>query len=58
MGLWSFCSGGDQRVRGKQGYVGEDGAHRLNILEAQRLTPLYAQGGYCRSTWLGCGGRT
>ena len=36
-GVWSFCSGGDQRVRGKQGYVGEDGAHRLNILEAQRL---------------------
>ena len=36
-GVWSFCSGGDQRVRGKQGYVGDDGAHRLNILEAQRL---------------------
>ena len=36
-GIWSFCSGGDQRVRGKQGYVGEDGAQRLNILEAQRL---------------------
>ena len=31
------ATGGDQRVRGKQGYVGEDGAHRLNILEAQRL---------------------
>lgn len=36
-GVWSFCSGGDQRVRGKQGYVGEDGYHRLNILEAQRI---------------------
>ena len=27
-GIWAFCSGGDQSVRGKQGYVGEDGAHR------------------------------
>ena len=36
-GVWSFCSGGDQKVRGNQGYVGEDGYHRLNILEAQRL---------------------
>ncbi|MDO5510306.1 MAG: 1,4-dihydroxy-2-naphthoyl-CoA synthase [Weeksellaceae bacterium] len=36
-GGWSFCSGGDQRARGKEGYVGEDGYHRLNILEVQRL---------------------
>jgi len=36
-GVWSFCSGGDQKSRGKQGYVGEDGYHRLNILEVQRL---------------------
>ena len=36
-GGWAFCSGGDQRVRGHQGYVGEDGMHRLNILEVQRL---------------------
>lgn len=36
-GVWSFCSGGDQNARGKQGYVGEDGYHRLNILEVQRL---------------------
>lgn len=33
----AFCSGGDQKVRGQQGYVGEDGRHRLNILEVQRL---------------------
>jgi naphthoate synthase len=32
-----FCSGGDQNARGHQGYVGEDGQHRLNILEVQRL---------------------
>lgn len=36
-GIYSFCSGGDQSVRGKKGYVGEDGAHKLNILEVQRL---------------------
>ena len=36
-GIWSFCSGGDQKARGHQGYVGEDGYHRLNILDVQRL---------------------
>jgi len=35
-GIYSFCSGGDQKARGEQGYVGEDGMHRLNILEVQR----------------------
>ena len=33
----AFCSGGDQKARGQQGYVGKDGYHRLNILEVQRL---------------------
>ena len=36
-GVWAFCSGGDQKARGHKGYVGEDGYHRLNILEVQRL---------------------
>jgi naphthoate synthase len=36
-GGWAFCSGGDQRVRDKAGYRGQDGVHRLNILEVQRL---------------------
>ncbi|MGB5236339.1 MAG: 1,4-dihydroxy-2-naphthoyl-CoA synthase [Flavobacteriaceae bacterium] len=36
-GVFSFCSGGDQKARGHQGYVGKDGYHRLNILEVQRL---------------------
>jgi naphthoate synthase len=35
-GVYSFCSGGDQSARGRQGYVGQDGQHRLNILEVQR----------------------
>jgi len=32
----AFCSGGDQRVRGEAGYVGDDGVHRLNVLDFQR----------------------
>tara|TARA_Y100000748_G_scaffold247729_1_gene212358 strand:- start:333 stop:1157 length:825 start_codon:yes stop_codon:yes gene_type:complete len=32
----AFCSGGDQKVRGDAGYVGDDGVPRLNILEVQR----------------------
>lgn len=32
----AFCSGGDQRVRGKAGYVGSDGVPRLNILDVQK----------------------
>lgn len=36
-GVYAFCSGGDQRARGHQGYVDEDGVPRLNILEVQRL---------------------
>jgi naphthoate synthase len=33
----AFCSGGDQRVRGKGGYVGADGIARLNVLDLQKL---------------------
>jgi naphthoate synthase len=46
-GVWAFCSGGDQRVRGRDGYrysdtedaAGIDAARagRLHILEVQRL---------------------
>jgi naphthoate synthase len=36
-GVYSFCSGGDQRSRGHQGYVDDEGMPRLNILEVQRL---------------------
>jgi naphthoate synthase len=32
----AFCSGGDQKVRGKAGYVGPDGIPRLNILDVQK----------------------
>ena len=36
MGENSFCSGGDQKVRGTGGYVGDDGTPRLNVLDLQR----------------------
>lgn len=42
-GGWAFCSGGDQRIRGKDGYQYEGGGAsaaslgRLHILECQRL---------------------
>jgi naphthoate synthase len=42
-GGWAFCSGGDQRIRGRDGYRYEGGASgearlgRLHILEVQRL---------------------
>jgi naphthoate synthase len=36
-GPHAFCAGGDQRVRGDSGYVGEDGVPRLNVLDLQRL---------------------
>lgn len=44
-GGWAFCAGGDQRIRGKDGYKYQDGEGivdkaklgRLHILEVQRL---------------------
>lgn len=36
MGEKAFCSGGDQKVRGTGGYVGDDGTPRLNVLDLQR----------------------
>ena len=42
-GVWAFCSGGDQRIRGADGYQydasgnGRSGTGRLHILEVQRL---------------------
>lgn len=32
----AFCSGGDQRVRGVGGYVGQDKVPRLNVLDLQK----------------------
>lgn len=32
----AFCSGGDQNVKSKAGYIGKDGVPRLNVLDVQR----------------------
>ena len=32
----AFCSGGDQKVRGHAGYLGDDGVPRLNVLDLQK----------------------
>lgn len=36
-GSEAFCSGGDQRIRGNEGYVGGDGVPRLNVLDLQKV---------------------
>jgi naphthoate synthase len=36
-GVHAFCAGGDQKVRGEAGYVGNDGVPRLNVLQLQRI---------------------
>lgn len=35
-GTQAFCSGGDQKIRGDEGYVGKDGIPRLNVLDLQK----------------------
>jgi naphthoate synthase len=35
-GKYAFCSGGDQSVRGKAGYMDDEGTPRLNVLDLQR----------------------
>lgn len=32
----AFCAGGDQKIRGDDGYKDSDGHHRLNVLDLQR----------------------
>ncbi len=36
-GKYAFCSGGDQSIRGKAGYVDGAGVPRLNVLDLQKL---------------------
>ena len=36
-GVYAFCAGGDQSVRGDGGYLDEEGVPRLNVLDLQRL---------------------
>ncbi|MBD2717415.1 MULTISPECIES: 1,4-dihydroxy-2-naphthoyl-CoA synthase [unclassified Synechococcus] len=36
-GVWAFCAGGDQSVRGDGGYLDDSGLPRLNVLDLQRI---------------------
>ncbi len=62
-GGWAFCSGGDQRVRGKYGYehtprggAGGGSLGRLHILEAQRLIRFMPKVVICVVTGWAAGG--
>jgi len=36
-GIYAFCSGGDQRIRGEKGYKSKEGSQSLNVLDLQKL---------------------
>ena len=36
-GVWSCCSGGAQKARGAQGYVGDERYHSVTLLDDQRM---------------------
>ncbi|MEM7477924.1 MAG: 1,4-dihydroxy-2-naphthoyl-CoA synthase, partial [Planctomycetota bacterium] len=65
-GGWAFCSGGDQRVRGKAGYQYADDAQgkkvdatragRLHILECQRLIRVMPKVVICAASGWAVGG--
>jgi naphthoate synthase len=68
-GGWAFCSGGDQRIRGKDGYRYADGetadtidpgkTGRLHILEVQRLIRFMPKVVICvASGWAAGGGHS
>ncbi len=68
-GVWAFCSGGDQRIRGKDGYRYADGetaktidparSGRLHILEVQRLIRFMPKVVICAvSGWAAGGGHS
>lgn len=52
----AFCSGGDQKVRGNGGYVGEDNIPRLNILDVQRLIRVIPKPVICMCNGYSIGG--
>ena len=43
----AFCSGGDQNVKGRGGYIDKDGVPRLTVLDVQRQIP-----GNSRRQWI------
>ena len=59
-GGWAFCSGGDQRVRGKSGYQYSESnpLGRLHILQVQRLIRFMPKVVVCLVPGWAVGGRT
>ena len=47
----AFCSGGDQRVRGNGGYVGDDNIPRLNVLDFATFNPHHSKTCYRYGKW-------
>ena len=59
VGEKAFCSGGDQKIRGDAGYIGNDGVPRLNILDVQKQIrympkPIIAIVICCFCCWILC----
>ncbi len=38
----AFCSGGDQNVKGRGGYIGKDGVPRLSVFGCTEANPQYS----------------
>ena len=47
----AFCSGGDQNVKGRGGYIGKDGVPRLSVLDVQ-ANPQHSETGNCCRKWI------
>ncbi len=43
----AFCSGGDQNVKGRGGYIGKDGVPRLSVLDVQKADSQHPETGDC-----------
>ena len=48
----AFCSGGDQKVRGHGGYVGEDEIPRLKCIRFTAFNSFYSKTSCCNGCWL------
>ena len=48
----AFCSGGDQKIRGKAGYTDEKGIMHLNVLDLQRNIPSLPETHHCYGFWV------
>ena len=47
----AFCSGGDQNVKGRGGYIGKDGIPRLSVLDVQKQIRSIRRKRICYRWW-------